>query len=140
VARLSAKLRSNITSNGEGVSFWCPGCGEYHAITTRGGSPWRWDGNVDAPTFEPSILVTSGHFVPGHAPGERCWCVYNAENPTRPAPFVCHRCHSFVRGGRIQFLGDCSHALAGTTVDLPDLPAETGPGPGIPGKSGGPHI
>ncbi len=29
-------------------------------------------------------------------------------------------CHSFVRDGRIQFLPDCSHKLAGQTVDLPD--------------------
>jgi hypothetical protein len=26
----------------------------------------------------------------------------------------------FVTDGRIQFLGDCTHALAGQTVDLPD--------------------
>jgi len=29
-------------------------------------------------------------------------------------------CHSFVTDGRIQFLGDCTHTLAGQTVDLPD--------------------
>ena len=29
-------------------------------------------------------------------------------------------CHSFVTDGRIQFLGDCTHKLAGQTVDLPD--------------------
>ena len=31
-------------------------------------------------------------------------------------------CHTFVTDGRIQFLGDCTHALAGQTVDLPDWP------------------
>jgi hypothetical protein len=31
-------------------------------------------------------------------------------------------CHSFVTDGRIQFLGDCTHALANQTVELPDLP------------------
>jgi len=31
-------------------------------------------------------------------------------------------CHSFIRDGKIQFLGDCTHALAGQTVDLPELP------------------
>lgn len=31
-------------------------------------------------------------------------------------------CHSFVREGRIQFLGDCTHRLAGHTVDLPAFP------------------
>jgi len=33
-----------------------------------------------------------------------------------------YRCHSFVRDGRIEFLSDCTHALKGQTVDLPDLP------------------
>lgn len=36
----------------------------------------------------------------------------NDENPTI-TPSV------LVRGGRIEFLGDCTHALAGQTVDLP---------------------
>ena len=27
----------------------------------------------------------------------------------------------FVTDGKIQFLGDCTHALAGQTVDLPDM-------------------
>jgi hypothetical protein len=30
-------------------------------------------------------------------------------------------CHSFVRAGRIEFLPDCAHALAGQTVDMVDL-------------------
>jgi len=30
-------------------------------------------------------------------------------------------CHSFVTDGRIQFLTDCTHALAGQTVDIPDF-------------------
>ncbi len=28
-------------------------------------------------------------------------------------------CHTFVTDGRIQFLGDCTHVMAGQTVDLP---------------------
>jgi hypothetical protein len=32
------------------------------------------------------------------------------------------RCHSFVRGGMIEFLGDSTHDLAGQTVPVPDLP------------------
>jgi hypothetical protein len=33
-------------------------------------------------------------------------------------------CHSFVTDGRIQFLTDSNHALAGQTVDLPDVEVE----------------
>jgi hypothetical protein len=29
-------------------------------------------------------------------------------------------CHSFITDGRIQFLGDCTHRLAGQTVPIPD--------------------
>ncbi len=36
----------------------------------------------------------------------------------------CVRCHTFITDGRIQFLGDCSHKLAGQTVDLPAWPEE----------------
>lgn len=31
------------------------------------------------------------------------------------------RCHSFVRDGKIEFLGDCTHEMAGTTIELPDV-------------------
>jgi hypothetical protein len=62
---------------------------------------WTWDGNVDAPTFSPSVLVTL-HDPDGELPDERC--------------------HTFITNGRVQFLGDCTHALAGQTLDLPDLP------------------
>lgn len=31
-------------------------------------------------------------------------------------------CHSFIRDGQIQFLSDCTHALAGQTVPLPAWP------------------
>ena len=28
-------------------------------------------------------------------------------------------CHSFVRAGQIEFLGDCTHEFAGQTVPMP---------------------
>ena len=120
MAALSRKLRSMQSSRGQGVGFWCPGCKEMHRVDVGAGA-WSWDGNVDTPTFSPSVLVTSGHYVAGQE-GKRCWCNYNAEHPDKPAPFTCGRCHSFVQAGQIQFLGDCTHALAGQTVPLPDLP------------------
>ena len=36
-------------------------------------------------------------------------------------PCVEVRCHSFVTDGRIQFLSDSTHVLAGQTVDLPPI-------------------
>jgi hypothetical protein len=60
--------------------FWCLGCDEPHGLT----SGWAFNGDDNAPTFTPSVLVTgfSRHSV------ER-------------------RCHSFVTAGRIQYLSDC---------------------------------
>jgi hypothetical protein len=116
--QISAKLQSDAPGR---LSFWCPGCNQTHTLSVEGpGAIWGWDRNVDAPTFTPSVLMTSGHFVSSHKPGDACWCTYNA-TAKRKAPFTCKRCHSFVRAGRIQFLGDCSHALANQTVGLPDF-------------------
>lgn len=50
--------------------------------------------NYTAPTFKPSMKVQRPGFC----------------------------CHSFVTDGRIEFLGDCTHLLRGSTVDLPDYP------------------
>lgn len=107
MARLNAKLRS--TSNG--VAHWCPGCNEPHVYTTKPGGRvcWSFDGNLDAPTFAPSMKVSISRPVRS-APGER------------PSAWTDEICHYFLTGGRLQFCGDSTHALAGQTVDLPDWP------------------
>ena len=46
--------------------FWCPGCDMWHRYTTKRGSTdtngkppeWRYNGNPQLPTFEPSLLYT----------------------------------------------------------------------------------
>jgi hypothetical protein len=81
-------------------------------------SGWKFDGNYEKPTFSPSVLMTSGHYVSAHKPGDACWCTYNRDHPERPASFECARCHSFVKAGQIQFLNDSTHALAGKTIPL----------------------
>jgi hypothetical protein len=103
------------------VIFWCPGCQQAHRITYGNGAPWTWNKSVDKPTFSPSVLIRSGHYAYDE-PRDKCWCTYNAEHPESPSSFSCQVCHSFVTDGRIQFLGDCTHAMAGQTVDLPEWP------------------
>jgi hypothetical protein len=83
------------------------------------GPRWGYNGNPDKPTFTPSVLVRSGHHVPGHD-GGTCWC--NWDDRDEFPDLKCTVCHSFVTDGRIQFLSDCTHALAGQTVDLPAWP------------------
>ena len=100
MAAISLILRS--VTNG-GLMFWCPGCDGSHMVTVGEGAGPRWgyNGNPDAPTFTPSVLVT-----------------YNGRDAgvDGAPPAICH---SFVTDGGIQFLGDCTHALAGQTVDIP---------------------
>jgi hypothetical protein len=47
---------------------------------------WTFNGDFVKPTFTPSILVRSGHYMEGHT-GDSCWCTYNAEHSDDPAPF-----------------------------------------------------
>lgn len=103
-----------------GWDFRCPGCQDTHQLTS---AIWTFNGNFEAPTVRASVLVTSGHYA-GRNPGsDACWCTYNAAQEAKGekrAPFECGVCHSFITDGKIQFLDDCTHALAGQTVELPD--------------------
>jgi len=88
------KLR---TLEGGMVAFYCKGCKQYHGITVEGEKHPKWDFNRDfeKPTFSPSIMVEIGHY-----------------------PEPSDICHSFVNDGKIQYLSDCTHELAGQTIDL----------------------
>ncbi|MBD2489029.1 DUF6527 family protein [Aulosira sp. FACHB-615] len=86
-----------------GYLFDCPGCGNSHAPYIRPfkndkGASWTFNGDMNKPTFQPSILA-------------------KVERTDGSKIMVCH---SFVTDGRIQFLSDCTHELAGRTVDLPE--------------------
>ena len=92
-------LESSNPENGRrSLIFFCPGCRGYHSFIIKRGESndplWTWNGDMERPTFSPSLGV----------------------HMQMPA----HRCHSFVRDGKIQFLADSYHALAGQTVDLPE--------------------
>ena len=91
-----AKLEIYTVKDEPGVKnywFWCPGCRCYHYFSVP---RWTFNGDLDRPTFTPSLLCN-----PDHAPS---------------------RCHLFMTDGRIRFLGDCYHELAGQVVDVGDLP------------------
>ena len=122
MAALGKKLRS---AEGGGIHFWCPGCNAAHRIQVGDGPGprWNWNGDAENPTFTPSVLVRSGHYASHHNPEdlEGCWCSYSRDHPDEEQAYTCGICHSFVTEGRIQFLGDCTHALANQTVDLPDF-------------------
>lgn len=109
MSALSPVLRSGINN---GLLFWCPGCNHAHRIQ-HGDGPrprWGWNGNAEKPTFTPSVLVRWNE--PSDNPAE-------FDDTSKDIQKVCH---SFVRDGMIEFLGDCTHALAGQTVPLAQFP------------------
>lgn len=120
---LSKKLASVTSTGGIRLMFWCPGCEERHVVSVGEGEGPRWgyNGDPEAPTLTPSILIRSGHHASGWKEGDDCWCTWREKN-SNTLGFSCSVCHSFVTNGRILFLQDCTHALAGQTVDLPDYP------------------
>ena len=80
--------------------FNCLGCDLPHSVRVLGPEPvWQFNGDWERPTLAPSIRARWTH---------------GPENSPRV-------CHSFVKDGRIQYLADCTHALAGQTVDLPEV-------------------
>ncbi len=78
------------------VMFFCPGCNCGHWISTP---RWEFNGDMENPTFSPSVLV---------------WWEQGEAHEKK-------RCHSYVKGGKIRFLADSTHALAGQEVELPEF-------------------
>ena len=80
--------------------FYCPGCQDYHVIITASGT-WApshtLTGTLKKPTVRASVLSKGD------------------QNDGKPY------CHSYITNGRIHFLDDCTHILAGQTVDLPPI-------------------
>lgn len=76
-------------------AYWCLGCGYEHVfgLRTEGGHH-EFNGDLNNPTVSPSLLQ---NFTPGRT------------------------CHSFIKNGKIQYLSDCHHHLAGQTIELPDF-------------------
>lgn len=85
--------------------FWCLGCEEAHQIDME---KWEFNGDFEKPTFSPSYLTW---LDPNPKAGpEPKWKKYRDG----------FKCHSFIKEGKIEYLSDCTHKLAGQTVDLPE--------------------
>lgn len=90
---------------GHHLLLWCPGCeqagwGGLHQIGYQGDGAtpepvWSWNGDRERPTVTPSLLVTRNED---------------------------EKCHSYITDGSWVYQADSTHALAGQTVPLPDLP------------------
>lgn len=75
--------------------FHCPACGGSHFFQTNAGEQphWAWNENYVLPTITPSIRVRFGKGM------SRC-------------------CHFIVTDGKIAYCTDCTHGMAGETVDM----------------------
>jgi len=87
----------------DGCAIWCPGCDDVHAVSL-GPNGWTYDGNAEAPTFSPSILVQG---------------VHRLGTPLEGTPWVCH---SFIRNGVWDFLPDSTHRLSGNSAPVMPFP------------------
>lgn len=116
------KLRRVNSNDGLiGWSHWCPGCGHAHIFNVEqptraypefnivGGVKWTFNGDMERPTFGPSMHISYGGFT-------------SPEGKQIPRKTSCHY---YLSNGALQFLSDCEHALAGQTVPLPDFPERT---------------
>lgn len=90
----------------DALMFVCPGCAfngmsglHMLPVNSKVKSPsWDWDGNLEAPTVSPSILT-------------KWWHLSNQVV-----------CHSFLKAGVFEYLGDCTHQYANQHVPIPNLP------------------
>src|ERR1700744_2475039 len=81
-----------------GYLHWCPGCKETHLIpTARCHIEWDFNGNIERPTFKPSVKLGD----PANAD-----CHYNIED------------------GKITFHGDCKHDLKNSVVPMEPIPED----------------
>lgn len=78
--------------------FYCPACETYHGIWTthknKNDAIWEFDNNLESPTIKPSLRIV--------------WKSGSVEEV----------CHLYIRNGRIEYLKDCTHRLAGKTVEM----------------------
>lgn len=87
--------RRVLTLDDGGHIVYCPACRmghEFEAVL------WTYNGDEGKPTFTPDQVHIE----------------YGEEGVRR-------RCHFRVTKGRIEYLPDCSHLMAGMTVDLPEI-------------------
>ncbi len=88
-----AKIKKWLENDYESkYMYFCPGCKQYHVFSNK---IHKFNEDLDKPTITPSLLCSKG------------------SHPTA--------CHSYITDGKIMFLSDCEHELAGQTVELPEI-------------------
>lgn len=109
--------------NGE-YSFYCPGCKCHHNVWTKiskrnSKCTWAFNGDMDKPTFSPSLLVRWVDLPVNLEKGKDGKYVLGEDGRVKGAKDIV--CHSFIKEGMIQYLSDCTHDLRGKTIEIPNL-------------------
>jgi hypothetical protein len=118
MAAISRKLRND---DHHGLTYYCQGCDSAHRIEVGNGR-WTWNGDAEKPTFSPSVKVTGTKMTAKGKADYQSWLASGHPKRTEPFESSPSICHTFITDGKVQFLSDCTHELAGQTLDLPDLP------------------
>lgn len=87
-------------------AHWCPACDEPHIFSLDGpkGRNWTFDGNMEKPTFEPSMRIS---------------CDWDPEAKAWRAT----QCHYYLRNGMLEFCRDHPKAeFRNRSFPLPDFP------------------
>lgn len=89
-----------VELKGDTLEWDCPACKVRHSVWVDGNhsTVWTWNSSYSEPTLQESVEVV-GPEVP------------NPDGDTGV-------CHFYVVFGRISFLSDCTHAIAGKVVDM----------------------
>lgn len=92
------KLFRHTHEGKESYFFYCPGCkcGHHYEVPR-----WTFNGNVEKPSFSPSLLMFTTRVETGERKTE---------------------CHLFLTDGRITYCGDCPHPLSGKTIEMVEFP------------------
>jgi hypothetical protein len=104
------------------LMFWCPACKCGHGVWTsqpngHTGAVWTFDGNFEAPTISPSILICVKMAVPPVTPENldewklKPWPQTETEK----------RCHTVISVGIINYCSDCTHELAGKSIPMEEF-------------------
>jgi Family of unknown function (DUF6527) len=79
------------------LAFHCPACKTTHQVDL---AKWQWNQDEHSPTINTSVNVRI--------------------EPTDKAIPV-KICRSFIYDGKIEFMSDCTHSMAGQTPEIPEI-------------------
>lgn len=114
------KLRRYVDAKGApiGWSHYCQACRQIHVFNVeqptrawpefgiKGGVRWTFNGNLERPTFGPSMLITAGGFTSEAGKKVKKRTV----------------CHYHLQDGILKYCADSPHAFANKQVPLEEIP------------------